>query len=133
MNRILNKILPPNKSTGDEAGLAKVEDWHAFDPSRLKKRRTALILMILIPFVLFVIIILLITRPKQEKTPVITSQPTLMPSPTPTIPMTPSKWATSSAILDLDTRLMELNNRIDSTDLKEIPLLPPALDLEVKF
>lgn len=64
--------------------------------------------------------------------------PQTQPSPTPTpvtavSPIPKSPYATDSAILLIKDELKNLEKNLDSLDLKESQLLPPALDFEVEL
>lgn len=45
----------------------------------------------------------------------------------------PSIYATDSAILKIEADLKTIDQDLQSTDLKEVGLNPPVLDMEVKF
>lgn len=45
----------------------------------------------------------------------------------------PSAYATDSAILKIESELKTIDQDLQSTDLKEVGLNPPVLDMEVEF
>lgn len=42
-----------------------------------------------------------------------------------------SRWASDSAVLAIEENLKNLKEESQKTDLKELPLLPPILDLKI--
>lgn len=92
-----------------------------------------------IPFlVIFVLVLLFLFffLKNQKYAPQITiPSPAPTPSPTPIIEQvtSPSAYATDSAILKIEEDLKNINNDLQSVDLKETSLYPPLLDWEVKF
>ena len=67
------------------------------------------------------------------------SQPaSSLPTPTPSLTPTPeianpSFYATDSAILKIEEDVKKIEEELDSVDIKEKDLIPPALDWEIKF
>lgn len=63
------------------------------------------------------------------------------PTPTPTplvtieevITASPSAYATDEAVLKIEEELKILEEKLNVVDLEEQPLLPPFLDMDVKF
>lgn len=71
--------------------------------------------------------------PNRPKAP---PQPSPLPTPqaSPNLPIhSPSPFATDSAILEIKDELLKLSTNLDQTDMTEIDLSPPALDLNVSF
>lgn len=56
-----------------------------------------------------------------------TTTPTVVT--TPTIVVTPSQWATDAGVLKLRSDLQTLSGKIDTVDLFEPQITPPAIDL----
>lgn len=82
---------------------------------------------------LTVIITILIVLNRQKPVSV-----EIIPSPTPveimpTIPVTPSKFATDAALLKLSTDIQTLRGKVDSIDLVEPEITPPNLDLRINI
>lgn len=81
--------------------------------------------------VLLIILSLLIPKPVQLSK----IAPTPSPTPTPVEEKitSPSAYATDSAVLKIEQDLKNIDQNLQSTDLKETGLNPPLLDWEVKF
>jgi hypothetical protein len=58
-------------------------------------------------------------------------QPTTTPLPTTII--NPSKYATDSAILEIESQIIQTESDLNSVDLNESELTPPSLDMNVNF
>ncbi|MFH1840843.1 MAG: hypothetical protein ABH807_01675 [Candidatus Shapirobacteria bacterium] len=60
------------------------------------------------------------------------------PTPTPKVIPTeeisrPSLYATDAAILEIESRIKDIDQKLQEVDLKETALNPPVLDFEIKF
>jgi len=83
------------------------------------------------------LLIVLLILASLLKKPSVSPKQTQLPTPTPT-PFeeeitSPSIYATDSAILKIEADLKTIDQDLQSTDLKEVGLNPPVLDMEVKF
>ncbi len=65
----------------------------------------------------------------QGQLPVLPSSPPSQPEEI----INPSAYATDSAVLEIEKRVKEIEQEINKTDLKEISLNLPVLDMEVSF
>lgn len=87
--------------------------------------------LLLVLMILLVVVIFLETR---KTGPTSSEQtPTPTPTPTPIVTRPVSKWATDQGVLTIEAGLKDLSAEIEQTDLKESNLLPPVLDMQVKF
>lgn len=99
----------------------------------MSKKILGKILMILLPIAILLLAILLVSEIK-KKTPERTVFPLWeIPSPTPSKVRLQSRWATDSAVLTIEENLKSLSEELRVVDLKEASLLPPVLDMEVKY
>lgn len=85
-----------------------------------------------LPVLILVLVIFLYSR--ITKQPITTSlgEPVISPTPTPEI-FVPSKWAGDEEVLSIESNILNLEKDLESVDLREPQLLPPSLDMEVKF
>jgi hypothetical protein len=90
----------------------------------------AALLMLLVVVFIGISVGLSIIRSAFKYTP-----PTLPPAPAPEITITPvsSKFATDAGVLKLRDDLKKISQSIDTVDLIEPQISPPALDLEIKI
>jgi hypothetical protein len=89
--------------------------------------------IIFITIFLILLILAIILGPKRKP---VTVLPATTPPPIggPTEEIThPSAYATDTAILKIEGKLKDLEQKLQSEDLREIGLNPPLLDFEVKF
>lgn len=86
-----------------------------------------------LPVLIFVLIIFLAGKNINEKrTTTTTEKNSPTPTPTPEI-FIPSKWAGDQQVLDIESSISKLEKDLEQVDLKELQLLPPVLDVEVRF
>lgn len=83
------------------------------------------------------LLIVLLILASLLKKPSVSPKQTQLLTPTPT-PFeeeitSPSIYATDSAILKIEAELKTIDQDLQSTDLKEVGLNPPVLDMEVEF
>jgi hypothetical protein len=91
------------------------------------------ILMFLLLFLVLIGGLLLVFEVK-KKNPETTSAPSgEIPTPQTTQIGSESRWATDSAVLEIESNVKSISQDIDAVELKESKLLPPTLDMEVKF
>ncbi|MDO8551121.1 MAG: hypothetical protein Q7S03_00355 [bacterium] len=100
----------------------------------MNKEMLGKILMLWLAFLVFAFSIFIFYQYEQKK-PQSASEDTAAQTPTPTPgPSRPiSKWATDSAILQIEEELKSVSDSVDNVDLKESGLFPPLLDMQVKF
>lgn len=89
-------------------------------------------MVLLVVFVLTVslAVILEVSRKKPQTT---IAPPENAPTPSPVVNRPFSRWATDSGVLAIESELKTLSEDLKNVDLKESGLLPPVLDMEVKF
>jgi len=92
--------------------------------------KLAKILMVLLPIIILVLMIFLSLKAKKQAP--VTKEEVSPPTPTPEA-FTPSKWAGDEEVLKIESELLNLEELLKNVDLKESQLLPPVLDMEVKF
>lgn len=91
------------------------------------------ILMFLLLFLVLIGGLLLVFEIK-KKNPETTSAPSgEIPTPQTTQIGSESRWATDSAVLEIEANIKVLSEDIGKVDLEENNLLPPVLDMEIKF
>ena len=84
-----------------------------------------------------VLLVILATLTQTVFKPKLPGETAALPSPTPT-PFeekiaSPSAYATDSAVLKVESELKSIDEKLQSTDLKEAGLNPPVLDMDVNF
>ena len=90
------------------------------------------ILMYLLPVLILVLVIFLFGKVRQQQITTTTGGEIPTPTPTPEA-FIPSKWAGDEEVLGIESNVLSLEKDLESVDLKELQLLPPSLDMEVKF
>lgn len=99
-----------------------------------KKEIIGKILMILLPVIILVVAVLLFVRLQEKNHQTSTTgngnKDTAI---TPTQNLTPSRWATDSGVLLIEENLKSLTGDLEAVNLRETDLLPPVLDMKVKF
>lgn len=97
----------------------------------LLKSSIGRILMLSLPLVILILAIILLAK-VQQKLPEMITGGTPSPTPTPEFYI-PSRWATDSGVLEIEVTLKTISHDLGTVDLKETGLIPPVLDMEVKF
>lgn len=77
--------------------------------------------------------LLLVLEVKKNNPQTTSAPPNEIPTPTATQALLQSRWATDSAVLEIEVAVKNLASEVSSVDLKEGKLLPPSLDMEIKF
>lgn len=90
------------------------------------------ILMLSLPILILVLVIFLFARIQKQLPTTTTGGEVPTPTPTPEV-FVPSKWAGDEEVLGIESNILNLEKDLESVDLKELQLLPPSLDMEVKF
>jgi len=91
------------------------------------------LILILLPVILLVLVLAIIFIPKNS------SLVSTSVKPTPTIvnpsiaPFNPSKWAGDEDVLSIESQITALENEMGNTDLRLQQILPPDLDMAIKF
>ena len=99
--------------------------------SPAKNKKMILVIVGVVVLLFLALILLSLNRKTAPVSPVTpTAAPTLTPTPT-SIP--PSVYATDSAVLKIEADLVQNENLLKATKFGESSLLPPEIDLEVKF
>lgn len=88
--------------------------------------------MYLLPVLILILVIFLFGKIKGQQITTTTGVPSPTPTPTPEI-FVPSKWAGDEEVLSIESNVLNLEKDLESVDLRELQLLPPVLDMEVKF
>lgn len=89
--------------------------------------------MLLLPIVFLISVIWLVNIVGKKNFP---SNPKLgqpIPTLTPDEIQPSSRWATDSGILEIEENLKTLSSELKAVNLKESGLLPPLLDMQIKF
>lgn len=99
----------------------------------MNKESLGKILMILLVVFVLVFSLVLVLQLTKSNPQTSTQGPQNGLLPTPTLARPYSRWATDSAVLKIEEDLQNLDEDLKNVDLKETKLLPPVLDMEVKF
>lgn len=99
----------------------------------MSKKLIGQILMSLLPILFLLLVVWLVNVVKTSNLQKNTKpeQPVTTIMPTETRP--PSRWATDSGVLEVEESLKTISNELKAVDLKESGLLPPLLDMQIKF
>ena len=90
--------------------------------------------MIGLPLIILVFLVaMLIKIQKDNSSSITTTNLSPTPTPIPTIEENLSPWAKDEQVLKLDQSIKQIEISLERVDLKEIGLIPPILDYEVKF
>ncbi len=90
-----------------------------------------ILMVLLLVLTLTVAVILVVETRKQNPTMTIGLPSAFLPTPVAKQPL--SRWATDSGVLEIEGNLKALSSDVQNTDLKESNLMPPSLDMEIKF
>jgi len=88
--------------------------------------------MVLLPTVLILSLIFMVVKIKERMPEVAPGPGGAQVSPTPG-PLSPTRWATDSAVLAIERQLLKIEKDLESVDLSQVKLHPPVLDMEVEF
>lgn len=91
----------------------------------------AKIFLTFLPLVMIAILVLMVIKLSGKK-PEVSPGPG-GPEPTPTPILTPTKWASDEEVLGIEKDLFQLEEDLKNVDLKQVPLYPPVLDMNVEF
>ena len=89
--------------------------------------------MYLLPLIILLIFIVLLVVIKKKVPTSTTLPPELIPTPEPTERVIESKWATDSGILEIEEKIILIEEKLKAVDLQEIKLQPPILDMDVSL
>lgn len=90
------------------------------------------ILMFSLPIILAVALFLMIAKEREKRPEVIVAPEETDVLPTPEA-LTSTRWATDSAVLEIEKNILQIEKDLKEIDLKYTPLHPPTLDMRVKF
>lgn len=90
------------------------------------------VLLIFLPIILIVFLLGIYYRAQKVNPPAATEQAETTPTPT-SAGFIPSKWAGDEEVIALEDDLNNLEQKLQLVDLKQLPLLPPVLDLKINF
>lgn len=99
---------------------------------QLLKSSIGRILMLSLPLFILILAIFLLAKVQERIPEMITSRGVPSPIPSPEV-FPPSRWATNSGVLEIEKNLKTISHDLEIVDLKESNLIPPVLDLEIKF
>lgn len=91
------------------------------------------IILILLPIILMALLAFFYFSSHNNGQVRTSSLPTPTPTIYPTTPFKPSKWAGDETILSIESEINALESEAGKTDLRLQPILPPALDTQIKF
>ena len=92
------------------------------------------IILISLPGVLLILVLFTIYLSNQNSSQISTNfQPTPTVSTPSTTPFNPSKWAGDEDVLSIESQITTLETDMGNTDLRLQQILPPDLDMAVKF
>ena len=84
-------------------------------------------------FILLITLLAVTTNKRIVIKPTPTPEPTATPTPFEETIASPSAYATDSAILKIGEDIKDIENQLQSVDLKDNDLLPPAINLNINF
>jgi hypothetical protein len=90
------------------------------------------VLLVFLPLLLIIILLGLFIRAQKSNNPTSVNQTEITPAPTAT-GFIPSKWAGDEEVLSMEADLNSLEKKLQGVDLKQLPLLPPVLDMNINF
>jgi hypothetical protein len=92
------------------------------------------IILISLPVVLLILVLLTIFISNNNASQISTNvQPTPTVGTPSTAPFNPSKWAGDEDVLKIEEQITGLEKEMGNTDLRLQPILPPDLDMAIKF
>jgi len=91
------------------------------------------VLMVLLPVFILLLAVFLVAGIKRGLPEMRVDFSGKTPTPTPQEVLPPSRWATDSAVLEIEKNIQALSQDLQSVDLKEFPLSPPVLDMKISF
>jgi uncharacterized membrane protein len=133
---LITKIKLGIKEKKEQAKLNKLQDKNSQNPKKSFFASNKLLVVALIIFLIFTILLIAASLYKSlagKKT-----APTNLASPTPFVNVinpqisTPSKYATDSAVVDVEKKVKQLDGQM-SDGLNDPDLTPPSLDFNVNF
>lgn len=90
------------------------------------------LVMVALPIILILSLVVMVIK-LAEKGPEVAPGPGgAQVSPTPTS-LSPTRWSTDSGVLEVEKEISRLEKNLEEVDLKQAPLYPPVLDMEVEF
>lgn len=126
-NNIKNKF-----SEIKSRAVTKIGPWYSNLSPANKRLVTIMGVLLLIVGVLFVLALFFAPRrgpAAPTPTPVATSAPTATPAEI----TNPSRYATDSGVLKIETDLKDIEAKLNQTKLKDSDLTPPSLDYNIDF
>ena len=111
-----------------------LELWLSLSPN-LRKLLTVIAIVFSVMILLIILTAIIVGLAKRSKKPFI--RPTLPPAasvlPSPGAISNPSRYATDSAVLKIESDLPIVQGRLDNLQVSEVDLLPPRLDFDINF
>jgi len=108
--------------------------WLGLTPN-LRKLLTVVAIVFSVMVLLIVLLAVIVGLAKRSKKPFV--KPTIPPAasilPSPGTISNPSRYATDSAVLKIESDLINVQGRLDNLQVSEVDLLPPRLDFDVNF
>lgn len=99
-------------------------------------KKIAILMAVFLFFVVLLVVASLYQVFSNRRGPLVvgaTPTPVASQSATPAAIARPSKYATDSAVLDIEKMITELDRDMSAVDIRESQLTPPNLDYEIKF
>jgi len=98
------------------------------------KRKFGKYLMYLLPLVILLVFTVLLIAIK-KKIPTSSTLPPeanlTTPTPEESIPL--SRWATDSGVLEIEEKILLIEDKLEAVDLQEVKIQPPILDMDVSL
>lgn len=84
-----------------------------------------------LPLAMIAILIFMVVKLSGKKPEVSPGPGGAEASPTPVL--SPTAWASDEEVLGIEKEIFDLEEDLKNVDLKQAPLYPPVLDMEVRF
>lgn len=97
------------------------------------KRKFGKYLMYLLPLVILLVFTVLLIAIKKKVPASSTLPPEAITTPTPEESIPLSHWATDSGVLEIEEKIILIEDKLEAVDLQEVKLQPPILDMDVSL
>ena len=97
------------------------------------RRKVGKYLMYILPLVVLLIFTILLVIIKKKVPTTTTLPPELIPTPGTTGIIIKSKWATDSGVLEIEEKIVLIEDKLGAIDLQEVKIQPPILDMDVSL